>query len=253
MTFCACLLTGSEISIARDHIGIMENQSPKQDLFVLKTIAKEMSKPQIAAATNSTQAAIETSVASVMNVISQELDKPTNTIKPKSTVKPVVRAKPESTAKPVQAKKKVAVKSTPAPKTNLRKADSSSTAEQAPAKIKSMELSNGNTINYSRLIPVKATAYTADAEENGIWGAFDFLGNPLKLGTIAVDPDVIPMGSEVYITGYSFNGLPAEGMIATANDQGGSIKGKRVDIFIPTSKADATKFGMQDIKIYILE
>jgi 3D (Asp-Asp-Asp) domain-containing protein len=117
----------------------------------------------------------------------------------------------------------------------------------------SLEISSGNTIKYSRLIPVKATAYTAAAEENGSWGAYDYYGNPLKLGTIAVDPDIIPMGSTVFITGYAFDGLPAKGMIAKATDMGGRIKGKRVDIFVPSSKADASKFGMQDVKIYIIK
>jgi 3D (Asp-Asp-Asp) domain-containing protein len=116
-----------------------------------------------------------------------------------------------------------------------------------------LKIPSGKTIKYSRLIPVKATAYTDAAEENGMWGAYDYYGNPLKLGTIAVDPAVIPMGSTVFVTGYSFNGLPAKGMIAKATDQGSAVQGKRVDIFVPTSQADATKFGMQDVKVYIIE
>jgi 3D (Asp-Asp-Asp) domain-containing protein len=123
----------------------------------------------------------------------------------------------------------------------------------ASAQIHTLEVSPGKTMQYKRLIPVIATAYTAAAEENGIWGAFDYFGNPLKTGTIAVDPTVIPLGSTVYITGYQYNGLPAKGMIAKATDMGSAIKGKRIDIFVPASRADASEFGMQDVKVYIIK
>jgi 3D (Asp-Asp-Asp) domain-containing protein len=154
-----------------------------------------------------------------------------------------VQAKPVVIKATVKAAKQVAEKK----QINVAK------QESAAAKEHTLKIPSGNTIKYSRLIPVKATAYTAAAEENGMWGAYDYYGNPLKLGTIAVDPDVIPMGSTVFVTGYSFDGLPAKGMIAKATDQGSAVKGKRVDIFVPVSQADATKFGMQDVKIYIME
>lgn len=50
---------------------------------------------------------------------------------------------------------------------------------------------------------VKATAYSADPSENGGWGAVDYFGNDLELGTIAVDPSVIPLGTKVLVTGHS--------------------------------------------------
>ncbi|CAG5092736.1 putative peptidoglycan binding protein with CBM50 domain 3D domain protein [Thermobacillus xylanilyticus] len=105
---------------------------------------------------------------------------------------------------------------------------------------------------YRKAIQVKATAYTASAEENGKWGAVDYFGNPLSLGTVAVDPDVIPLGSKLYITGYDYDGLPQGGMYAIARDTGGAIKGNRVDIFVPDSRAKAMKFGVQYITVYVL-
>lgn len=111
---------------------------------------------------------------------------------------------------------------------------------------------SGQTVSYSRVISGVATAYTASAASNGKWGAVDYFGSPLKLGTIAVDPDVIPLGSKVYITGYSFPELPAGGMIAYARDTGGAIRGNRLDIFIPTSDRIAKNFGMQKVTVYIL-
>lgn len=59
--------------------------------------------------------------------------------------------------------------------------------------------------------------------------------------TIAVDPDVIPLGSVVVINGRKY----------VAEDIGGAIDGKRVDIFFD-SHAEALEFGVQyaDVSIY---
>ncbi|MFB0843209.1 stalk domain-containing protein [Paenibacillus oleatilyticus] len=105
---------------------------------------------------------------------------------------------------------------------------------------------------YSKMIEVNATAYTASPEENGGYGAVDYMGNPLRLGTIAVDPSVIPLGSKVLIKGYSYMGLPANGLYATATDTGGAIRGNRIDIFLPESRAQAKLFGMQNVQVYVL-
>ncbi|WP_067932543.1 LysM peptidoglycan-binding domain-containing protein [Alicyclobacillus kakegawensis] len=110
---------------------------------------------------------------------------------------------------------------------------------------------SGTPVSYKKEITCTATAYTAAPEENG-WGPVDYYGHPLKLGTIAVDPSVIPLGSTVYITGYSFDSLPAGGMIAHATDVGSSIRGNRIDIYVPTSSAHASDFGLQQVKVYIL-
>ncbi|MNO12421.1 Cell wall-binding protein YocH precursor [compost metagenome] len=111
----------------------------------------------------------------------------------------------------------------------------------------------GKTFNYSKTVSVKATAYSAAASENGKWGAVDYFGNPLELGTIAVDPSVIPMGTKVLVTGHSHDNLPKNAFVATATDQGGAIKGHRIDIFIPGSAKNVSSFGFQDVTLYILK
>ncbi|MCC3374593.1 3D domain-containing protein [Cohnella sp. REN36] len=110
----------------------------------------------------------------------------------------------------------------------------------------------GETLSYSKVVTMKASAYSASNEENG-WGPVDYFGNPLKLGTIAVDPKVIPLGTKVYITGYDFAGLPVGGMVAKATDAGSAIKGDRIDIFVPGSRAEVSKFGYQYVKLYVLD
>ncbi|MBW7474378.1 LysM peptidoglycan-binding domain-containing protein [Paenibacillus oenotherae] len=107
--------------------------------------------------------------------------------------------------------------------------------------------------SFTEVIQAKASAYTAAASENGGWGAVDYFGNPLKVGTIAVDPKKIPLGTKVYVTGYDYDGLPAGGMIATASDMGGAIKGDRIDIFVPHSQKQALTFGYQYVKVFVLE
>ncbi|MEF2967221.1 3D domain-containing protein [Paenibacillus sp. M1] len=111
----------------------------------------------------------------------------------------------------------------------------------------------GKTFNYSKTINVKATAYSSAASENGGWGPVDYFGNPLKLGTIAVDPSVIPMGTKVLVTGHSHANLPKNAFVATATDQGGAIKGNRIDIFIPGSQATVNQFGFQDVTLYVIK
>lgn len=116
-----------------------------------------------------------------------------------------------------------------------------------------IETVNGQILSYSKVIDSKASAYSASAEENGKWGAVDYFGNPLKLGTIAVDPKVIPFGTKMYVSGYDFTGLPAGGFVAKATDTGGAIRGSRIDIFVPGSRSFVSDFGFQNVKVYILE
>ena len=70
---------------------------------------------------------------------------------------------------------------------------------------------------------------------NGKWGAIDSFGNPLKFGTVAVDPKVIPMHTKLAIDGYD--------QIFEALDTGSGVKGNHIDVFVPVSHAEALKMG----------
>lgn len=109
----------------------------------------------------------------------------------------------------------------------------------------------GKSYTFKKVLNVTASAYSDAPEENGGYGGLDYYGNALKLGTIAVDPKVIPLGSSVLIKGYSFNGLP-QTLVAKATDIGGAIQGNRIDIFIPGSKSFVNSFGLQKVQVYVL-
>ncbi|MDR9854138.1 3D domain-containing protein [Paenibacillus sp. VCA1] len=110
----------------------------------------------------------------------------------------------------------------------------------------------GKSFTYNKTLKVKATAYSSAANENGRWGAVDYFGNPLELGTIAVDPSIIPLGTRVLVTGHSFPGLPKKAFVATARDTGSAIKGNRIDIFVPGSPQEVSNFGFQDVELYFI-
>nr|WP_263324437.1 LysM peptidoglycan-binding domain-containing protein [Neobacillus sp. Marseille-Q6967] len=95
----------------------------------------------------------------------------------------------------------------------------------------------------SKTITVTATAYTANCEGcSGITSTgVDLKANP-DAKVISVDPNVIPLGTKVYVEGYGY---------ATAADTGGAIKGNIIDIFIPTEEA-ALQWGRKEVKVTIL-
>lgn len=109
-------------------------------------------------------------------------------------------------------------------------------------------VSREDTVNVSRgtdrVITVVATGYTAAPEENWPYaGAPSYIGLPLARGIVAVDPNVIPMGTRLYIEGYG------EGIAA---DQGGAIKGNRIDLFFD-SKQEAFDWGMRSVQVTIIQ
>lgn len=95
------------------------------------------------------------------------------------------------------------------------------------------------------VINAVATAYGNES------GQYDYYGNSLHLGTVAVDPSVIPLGTHLYIEGYNCDGLPSGGMYAVASDIGGSIKGNKIDIYMPSG--NPMNFGIQNVKVHIID
>lgn len=67
--------------------------------------------------------------------------------------------------------------------------------------------------------------------------------NPDGISTIAVDPNVIPLGTKVYVSDYG---------LAIAADTGGAIKGNIIDVFLNTHE-ECISWGRRQVTVQILE
>lgn len=100
-------------------------------------------------------------------------------------------------------------------------------------------LSRGGSTKYKKKMNMIATAYS----DHGITASGNgTVRNPDGLSTIAVDPNVIPLGTKVYIPGYG---------MAVAHDTGGAIKNNKIDLFM-NSASEARNWGVQSVELYII-
>ena len=85
-------------------------------------------------------------------------------------------------------------------------------------------------------ITFEATAYT--------WTGYrTATGTWPSRGTVAVDPRVIPLGTELHIEGYG---------PAVAADTGGAIQGQRVDLYMDTEH-ECWQWGRRKVEVRVLE
>jgi 3D (Asp-Asp-Asp) domain-containing protein len=92
------------------------------------------------------------------------------------------------------------------------------------------------TYTYRRIHRMVATAYVGGGRPTSARYASGY-------GVVAVDPNVIPMHSKLYIEGYGY---------AVAGDIGGAIKGNRIDLGYGNYGA-AMRYGRREVKVYVLE
>lgn len=93
---------------------------------------------------------------------------------------------------------------------------------------------------YSQMYGMEATAYLpTDGSPEGLTA----MGIPATYGIVAVDPDVIPLGSRVYIPGYGE---------ALAADTGGAIYGYKIDLCME-SYNEAMDFGRRNVTVFVLK
>lgn len=143
-----------------------------------------------------------------------------------STAKPKTSAAPPPTESPKTTKAKDTAKEQtkpPAPSV-------AETPAPSPAEGKEMSMT--------------ATAYTAYCQGcSGVtYTGIDLRSNPNQK-VIAVDPNIIPLGSRVWVEGYGE---------AIAGDIGGAIKGNIIDVFLE-DKQEALKWGRKTVTIKILD
>jgi len=101
--------------------------------------------------------------------------------------------------------------------------------------------SGGNGYQGWNKLNVEATGYSNVDDELG-GGDLTAIGTGVRWGVIAVDPNVIPLGSTVYI--------PAFGQTFIAEDTGGMIKGNRIDVFFNHGD-QARTWGRKNIEVYV--
>ena len=70
-------------------------------------------------------------------------------------------------------------------------------------------------------------------------------GRMVSRGLIAADPSVLPLGSRVRLEHPGYSG---EYLVA---DTGGAIRGRRIDIWTPSSR-EAMRFGRRTVKLTVL-
>jgi len=93
----------------------------------------------------------------------------------------------------------------------------------------------GQRMDFREAKLMQATAYTYT-------GFRTATGTDPAVGMVAVDPNIIPLGSKLYIDGYGY---------ACAADTGGAVRGNIVDLFME-EYAQCVNWGRKDVKVYIL-
>lgn len=112
-----------------------------------------------------------------------------------------------------------------------------------------VKLVNGIPENYTRVLSGKSTAYTAG------YGARTASGRAAEIGTCAVNPNVIPYGSKLYIV--SHDGRKVYGYAVAADTGLGLMDGTvLVDLYFGSMADhyyDSCAWGAVQVDIYVLE
>lgn len=140
---------------------------------------------------------------------------------------------------PVNAVKGIGTKPIPKPAENK--------AEQA---VPASSQAKDKNFSYSRKLTVTATAYDTSPGENG-GHAKTAYGLTPQYGVVAVDPNVIPLGTKLYIES-SDGGKSWTYGYCIAGDTGGAIKGNKIDLCYNTRK-ECINFGRRSATVYILD
>ena len=105
-------------------------------------------------------------------------------------------------------------------------------------------LENGQVLTFSEARTMKGTAYTAG---EGKVGTITATGTTVRLGVVAVDRKVLPLGTKVYVV--SNDGQYTYGF-AIAEDTG--VRGNMIDLYMNTYN-DCIQFGVRDCTVYVLD
>jgi 3D (Asp-Asp-Asp) domain-containing protein len=105
--------------------------------------------------------------------------------------------------------------------------------KEALANIKAGKVTN--TLKYESAFRVKTYAYSG--------GGTTASGKKAQEGLVAVDPNLIELGTWLYVEDYG---------LCQAADTGGSIKGKKIDLYMENT-SDCYEWGVRHKQVYVLE
>lgn len=103
---------------------------------------------------------------------------------------------------------------------------------------------DGKELSYSKSLRMIGTAYTAGI---GVVNNITATGTQVRVGVVAVDKRVIPLGTKLFIE--AANGSYIYGT-AVAEDTG--VRGNVIDLYMNTYD-DCVNFGRRDVNVYILD
>ncbi len=105
--------------------------------------------------------------------------------------------------------------------------------------------SAGRSVAYTKLITGKGDSYTQPL------GTTSVTGRTLAVGIVAVDPDVIPYGTRLYIT--SADGRYVYGYALAADTNAAVESGSSIVSLFYDNESQCKSFGSRNVKIYVLE
>jgi 3D (Asp-Asp-Asp) domain-containing protein len=100
---------------------------------------------------------------------------------------------------------------------------------------------DGRRVHFAEARPDMVASMYATGEP-GV-GTMTYTGLTVRVGSIAVDPRVIPLGRLLFVEGYGYG---------VAADIGSAIKGNRVDLYTTDYREAAFQFGMQPRRVWVL-
>ena len=126
------------------------------------------------------------------------------------------------------------------PNMAIELSDNQAAIEARRAREREQERVSRGIPRYHTQLVMEATAYLpSDGGGSGITAT----GLVARHGIVAVDPNVIPLGSRVFIPGYGE---------AIAADTGGAIRGNKIDLCME-SYNEAIQFGRRNVEVFVLE
>ncbi len=100
---------------------------------------------------------------------------------------------------------------------------------------------DGTLVRYARAMDMQTTKYATG--EPGV-GTITYTSLKVRVGVVAVDPTVIPLGSLLYVPGYGY---------CVAADIGGAIKGHKIDLYTEDLHEAALRYGVRPLPVYLLD